>query len=62
MGYFKVACQNFPGRNEGTKERNSENLVPGPKFEPETFRMLTPGLQCMVHPLLISADEEVNGI
>jgi len=45
-----------------TKEHISENLVPGPKFEPEIFRVLTPGLRYMVDPLLISAYEKVNGI
>jgi len=45
-----------------TKEHISENLVPGPKSEPETFRALTPGLRYMADPILISAYEKVNGI
>jgi len=44
------------------KEHISENLVPGTKFEPETFPVLTPELRYMVDPLLISAYEKVNGI
>jgi len=44
-----------------TKEYISEYLVPGPEFEPETFRVLTPGLRYMVD-LLIWGYEKVNGI
>jgi hypothetical protein len=60
VGYFKVSCHYVPGSNEKTKEYISEYLVPGPEIEPETFRVLTPGLRYMVD--LIWAYEQVNGI
>ena len=44
-----------------TKEYISEHLVPGSKFELETFRVLTPGLRYMVD-VLIWAYDKVNGI